>query len=277
VEPSDEPVNAMSSVSMRVGGMAFGNGVLMRGPRFWAWARADGTIVEGRLRTFLSKYRWLRVPLLRSVVVFVEMIGMAIRLHRQNGLRRGAVLLTWLGLCLAFDLCLSLVLPLLIPSALLANVLLEVLGLAFGLLALRQGLGATVWQYHGAEHKAVNAYEGGADLTDTRAVMTYSRIHDRCGTNLVVIILLLLMLGYLPAGGLAMGEVFGAIYGIFVIAVSLEFFRLVTRSPNSRASRVVLAGGRALQRCVTTREPAVEHLELACIALRRVVALERGA
>lgn len=127
--------------------MAFGNGVLMRGPHYWAWARADGTVMEGPVRTLLNRHRWLRLPLLRSAVALVEMIGLTIFLHRQNGVRRAMSLLLWLGLCLAVDFFLSLALPQLIHSPLLESALLEILGLAFALLALRQGLGKTVWRY----------------------------------------------------------------------------------------------------------------------------------
>ena len=267
----------VNNIPLRVGGMAFGNGVLMRSPRFWAWARADGTVMDGPVRTLLNHHRWLRLPVLRSAVALVKMIGLTIFLHRRNGARRAAALLVWLGVCLAVDFCLSLVLPQLVHSPLLENALLQILGLGFALLALRQGLGKTVWRYHGAEHKAVNAYEAGADLSDPEAVMTYSRIHDRCGTNLVVIMVFLLMLGYLPLGGLAVAQVLGGVYAVLVIAVSFELFRLIVRWPRSRVSRVVLSGGKVLQRCVTTREPAGEHLELACAALRRVVELERRA
>ncbi len=269
--------SVVSTAPIRVGGMAFGNGVLMRSPHFWAWARADGTVIDGRLRTLLSRHPWLRLPVLRSAIALAEMIGLTILLHRRNGARRAASLLVWLGLCLAVDFGLSLALPLLVHSPLLDNVLLEVLGLAFALLALRQGLGKTVWRYHGAEHKAVNAYEAGADLSDPGAVMAYSRIHDRCGTNLVVIFFLLLMLGYLLLGGLAGNVVLGGLYAILAICVSFEIFRLIGRRPKSRASRAALAGGRALQRCLTTREPGREHLELACAALRQVIELERKA
>jgi uncharacterized protein YqhQ len=59
-----------------------------------------------------------------------------------------------------------------------------------------------------------------------------------------------------------------------VIAVALEFFRLIGRRPRSRASRVFLAGGRALQRAVTTAEPAPQHLGMACDALRCLLDLE---
>ena len=262
---------------MRVGGMAFGNGVLIRGPHFWAFAREDGTVLEGRLRTLLARYRWLRVPVVRSLVSLVEMVGMAVFLHSRNGLARGAMLLAWLGLYVAVDFVLGLAVATYIPSLLLGNVLLGVAGIALGLVVLRQGLGKTVWRYHGAEHKAVNAYEHGADLTDIKAVAGYSRVHDRCGTNLVVIAFVLLMLGYWPIGGLAGGELFGAVYGVLIVAIAFEFFRLVSRKPGSRVSKVVLAGGRALQRHVTTAEPEPQQLRLACAALERVLEFELGA
>lgn len=262
---------------MRVGGMAFGNGVLMRGPHFWAFARADGTMLEGRLRTLLTRHRVLRLPVLRSLVALAEMVGLAIFLHSRNGFRRGATLLIWLALYVAFDFALALVFALYVPSLFLGNALLAVSSIVFGLVALRRGLGKAVWRYHGAEHKAVNAYERGVDLTDIEAVAEHSRVHDRCGTNLVVIAFLFLMLGYWPIGGFAGGELFGAVYGVLVVAVAFEFFRLLSRRPGWRVSRVVLAGGRALQRHVTTSEPGPEQLRLACAALLRVVELERGA
>lgn len=230
---------------------------------------------EGRLRTLLQRHRWLRAPVVRSFVVLAEMIWLAVFLHRKNGVRRGAVLLAWLGLYVIFDFALSLGVPMLIRDTLLGNVTLAALSLAFGLFALKQGMGGAVWRYHGAEHKAVNAYENGADLRDLGAVAAFSRVHDRCGTNLVVIVYFLLMVGYWPMSGLAGGEVLGMLYTVLVLAVSLEFFRLATSRPRSRVSRVVLAGGRLLQRCMTTREPAREHLELACFALSRVIELER--
>ena len=145
---------------------------------------------------------------------------------------------------------------------------------ALGILALWLGLGKTVWRYHGAEHKAVNAYEGGADLSDVGEVASYSRVHDRCGTNLAVIALFVTLISYSVLESLPF--VLGGVFSLLMIAVSLEFFRLIARRPTSKASRVFLAGGRALQRSVTTSEPAYEHLELACSALRCVLDLEAG-
>src|SRR5664280_979117 len=121
--------------------MAFGNGVFMRGPRFWALARADGTLIEGPVRSLLPRHRWLRLPLLRSAIAFLEMLTMTILLHRRNGVRPAASLLAWLALVMLCSLGLGMILPEVIHSTLLAGALLEVLSFALALLALRQGLG----------------------------------------------------------------------------------------------------------------------------------------
>jgi uncharacterized protein YqhQ len=222
----------------------------------------------------LDRHRALRLPVVRSIVVFAEMIAMAVRLHRRNGVRPAAALLAWLAVAMVASAVLGTIVPNVVHGELAGYVVVQGLSFALALVALRQGMGKTVWRYHGAEHKAVNAYEAGADLSDAAAVMSFSRIHDRCGTNLVVIIFVL-MLGSLLLGD--QSALLGAAYAVLAVALALELFRLVSRWPRSPASRVCLSGGKALQRCLTTREPAYEHLELACAALRRVLELDRVA
>jgi uncharacterized protein YqhQ len=259
---------------LRVGGAAFGNGVLMRSPHFWAWAREDGTVMHRPVRSLLDRHRPLRLPVIRSVVSFGEMIGLMVSLHARNGWRRVARLLLWVALWLAADLGLSLLLPRLIPRHwTIQDVVLGVADFGLALVALRQGLGKQVWRYHGAEHKAVNAYEAGADLNDLDAVARYSRVHDRCGSNLVVVAALLLVLAYV-ALSLPMDGLTGVLVAVAVMVVALELFRQIVRRPRSVVSRVLLAGGKWLQRHVTTREPGPEHLKLACAALTRVLELE---
>jgi uncharacterized protein YqhQ len=246
----------------------------MRGPHYWAWATEGRDIAYAPVRTLLNRHRLLRIPVLRSLVSFVEMMAMMLSLHRRNGLRRSVRFVAFLAAAMACDLGLGSILPYVVRNALLANVLMSVLVFAIGILAMRLGLGRAVWRYHGAEHKAVNAYERGADLRDVGEVAHYSRVHDRCGTNLAVIALFAMLVSYSVLQSLPF--VLGGVYSLLLIAVLLEFFRLIARRPTSRASRVFLAGGRALQRSVTTAEPAPEHLELACSALRCVLDLEAG-
>jgi uncharacterized protein YqhQ len=252
--------------------MAFANGVLMRGPHYWAWATEGREVAYAPVHTLLSRHRVFRVPLLRSLISFIEMMVLMFSLYRRNGVRRGLRLAVFLAFAMACDLALGMLIPYAVGNVLLANVLMALLVFALGILAMRLGLGKTVWRYHGAEHKAVNAYEAGADLHDPAQVALHSRVHDRCGTNLAVIALFVTLLSYFVLLSLPM--VLGGVAALLVIAVSLEFFRLIVRRPRSRASRVFLAGGRALQRAVTTAEPDQQHLELACAALRCVLDLE---
>ena len=173
------------------------------------------------------------------------MVRLALFLHSKNGLRRALILVGWLVLYVVFDLALSVVFALMVPSMLLGSVLLGIASLGFAMFALRMGLGKRVWRYHGAEHKAVNAYERGADLADLGAVSRHSRVHDRCGTNLVVIAFLLLMLAYWPLGSLGAGGLLGAILGILIVAVAMEFFRVVTRRPESQGESCVPGRGKS--------------------------------
>jgi uncharacterized protein YqhQ len=152
----------------------------------------------------------------------------------------------------------------------------QAMGVLLALVVLRLGMGAEVWRYHGAEHKAVNAYEGGADLADTASVGAFSRIHDRCGTNLLAIVLLLALF-FVPAWQGWLGELASLAAGVACVAAALELFRLIQRRPRHLVSRAVLSVGRALQRVVTTRDPRPDQLALACAALVRVVELESVA
>ncbi len=254
--------------------MAFGNGVLMRGPHYWAWATEDREVAHAPVRSLLHRGRIARIPILRSVITLAEMVVLMVSVHRRNGARRGARFAAFLLGALALDMGLGFLLVYLIPNELAGNIVSGVLIFILGILAMRLGLGRAVWRYHGAEHKAVNAYEGGADLEDLEQVARYSRVHDRCGTNLAVIALLMSLVSYLVLQYLPL--VLGGVYSLLVIAVALEFFRLIGRKPTSRASRAFLAGGRALQRSITTAEPGPEHLKLACDALRCVLDLEAG-
>lgn len=259
---------------MRIGGMAFGNGVLMRSPHYWAWAREDGSVMHRPVHTVLDRHRYLRLPLVRSLVGLAEMLALIVSLHARNGGRRIARLVFWMAFFFAADLGLSFGLAFLFESQLLYDVTLAVSDFALAFLALRQGLGREVWRYHGAEHKAVNAYEAGADLRDLQTVAAFSRVHDRCGTNLVVIAGVLMVVGYMLAASVpAAGSLVGVL-ALLALVVALEFFRVITRRPRSFAGKVFLAGGKLLQRYVTTQEPGPEHLQLACAALTRVLELE---
>ena len=261
---------------LRVGGMAFANGVVMRSGKSWVWARDDGTVLHGTAEPLLEGRRWLRLPVLRSAVSFIEMAAFSLRLHRLNGSRRTTRLLVCLALCILASVALSSAVHAVIDNQMLGGVVLQVLGILLALAVLQVGMGTEVWRYHGAEHKVVNAYEARADLRDATALQVFSRIHDRCGTNLVVIVLSLSLL-CVPLGASALGQALSLVAAVFLIAVALELFRLIERRPRSSFSRAVLFAGRTLQRVLTTREPRSEHLELASKALLGVIEAESAS
>lgn len=261
--------------TLRIGGQALADGVLMRSDRAWAVARADGSVEVGPV----ARRRMAKVPVLR----FVFGLASGLRLAVSRGiLGRGS------------EARLS-------PAAkrgnrrfLAALVAVEVLGLAFSSFAegrvhgawavaaltavpwvgafavLRLVAPAALWRYHGAEHKAVAAYEAGVPMDDVAAVLRAPRVHDRCGTNLVV----LAMLGGLALAGLPALVQLPAF--LVLMAATAEVVTKAAGRPRSPVSRAVLAGGRLLQRAVTTAEPTPAEQAVGCRALAACVAHHRA-
>ncbi len=131
-----------------------------------------------------------------------------------------------------------------------------------------------VFAYHGAEHKTINAYEAGAELTP-EAIAPYSTAHYRCGTAfllsvMVISILIFALLGRPPM----LLRIASRIVLIPVVAgIAYEYIKLTNRFQQSPIVRVVAAPNLALQ-SLTTREPDRSMLEVAIIALKRVLEME---
>lgn len=136
------------------------------------------------------------------------------------------------------------------------------LAMALQLVALRLVLPAAMWRYHGAEHKAVAAFEAGVDMSDVDAVMDFSRVHVRCGTNVVAILLVLVTIP------LPVNAAVSALAWVVMLAGAVELVSAAAKAPLRPVSRVVLSGGRFLQRFVTTSEPTRAEQTVACRALR---------
>jgi uncharacterized protein YqhQ len=139
--------------------------------------------------------------------------------------------------------------------------------IAAQLAALRVVMPSSMWRFHGAEHKAVAAYEQGLDLTDVDAVLTAPRVHDRCGTNVVAVLVALCLLPIPSSGALSL------VTFLVVFALSVEVVSLAARRPRSPLSRLVLAGGHFLQRHVTTAEPTREEQAVGLKALQACLAM----
>lgn len=250
---------------MRIGGQALADGVLMRTGRAWAVARDDGTVQVGAVPTG----RLRRVPVLRFLIGLASGMRLAVAkgmLGRGSGRaaararrRNRGFLVALLGVeavgigfsLLVGDAARSL------PATLAVTAVPWVLAFA----VLRLATPASLWRYHGAEHKAVAAHEAGIAMDDLAAVLACGRVHDRCGTNLVF----LAMLGALALVAAPVAVQLPAL--LLVLAVGAEGVSLAARRPRSPLSRLLLGGGRALQRFVTTAEPTPAEQAVGCRAL----------
>jgi uncharacterized protein YqhQ len=285
------------------GGQAVIEGVMMRGRRQATVCvrRSDGRIVSRTelLPATLYQNRLARLPFVRGLVMLWEMIilGTRMMLFSANVQARAEadqeIPKTLVGVMIVFSLTFAVgvffVLPLLLARAgghavhgsLLSNLLEGAVRLALfvGYLILMGRLPQMrrVFQYHGAEHKTINAYENGADLTP-RAVQRFSTIHVRCGTAFLlwVVVVSILVFGLLGRPPLLLGVLARVVLVPVIAALSYEILRLGARYYHLRAVRAVLEPGLWLQR-LTTREPTDDQVEVAISALRPVLEADGAA
>jgi len=134
-----------------------------------------------------------------------------------------------------------------------------------------------VFQYHGAEHKAIAAYENGVELTPKTA-QQFTTAHVRCGTNflLTVMVVAILVYSLIPRPNLPF-VIASRIVLIPVIAgLSYEVIRLAARNVQRRWVRVLMRPGLWLQK-LTTRQPGLDQLEVAIVSLRAVMSADQLA
>jgi uncharacterized protein YqhQ len=128
-----------------------------------------------------------------------------------------------------------------------------------------------VWAYHGAEHKTINAHEAGEEL-EVEKIRPYSTAHTRCGTGFILIVLVIAVLAHAFLGRPPMWIRFLERLAILPVigAVSYEIIKISAEHTTSRLVRIILRPGLALQ-SMTTREPDDGQIEVAVLALRRVL------
>jgi uncharacterized protein YqhQ len=241
---------------------------------------------------------WMRrTPLLRGIIVLIEVmvLGMKTLLYSANVSleEEKAEISGWLvwllvGVSLAVAVVLFFMAPLFLTKLLGSYITSSVVfSLVEGLIRVAImivylwaiGLMPDIkryFAYHGAEHKTVNAYEGGVPL-EVEAVKKYSTAHVRCGTSflftVVIIAIIVFALVGLPATWML---VLSRIVLLPVIAaLAYEVIYFSGRHTGNALVRVLMAPGRWLQR-LTTREPDDGQLEVAISALKRAVELDEA-
>ena len=133
-----------------------------------------------------------------------------------------------------------------------------------------------VFQYHGAEHKAINCYEHGMDLTVSN-VRGHSRLHRRCGTSFLLFVMLISMIFFLfvRTDDIWLRLASRIIFVPFVAGVSYEVVRWAGMS-RARIVRVLSAPGMAMQK-LTTAEPDDGQIEVAIESLKAVLTGDCGS
>ncbi|MDD4569951.1 MAG: DUF1385 domain-containing protein [Tepidanaerobacteraceae bacterium] len=284
----------MQQVKPNIGGQAVIEGVMMRGPKTTAIAvrKNDDIIMKTELNHSLSdKYKFLKLPILRGILALVEMLVLGIQtLSYSAGIAGddGEEQLTGRDIALAlisavgFAILLFIVLPTVvvrfisgsIESSLLLNFVEGILRITIFLIYITVISSMKdirrVFEYHGAEHKAVHCYEHDEKLTPENA-KKYTTIHPRCGTSfmMVVMVVSILLFSFLGWPGIILRIVSRIVMLPLVSGISYEFIRLAGRS-KSPFIRALNTPGMWLQK-LTTREPDKHQLEVAIAALKGVL------
>jgi uncharacterized protein YqhQ len=131
-----------------------------------------------------------------------------------------------------------------------------------------------VFEYHGAEHKVISCFEAGEPLTPERAAR-FSRLHPRCGTSFLLIVMIVAIFVFAPVGLPAWYLLVATrIIGVPLIAgLSFELIKWAGRNRAKRWVRGVMWPGLQLQK-LTTREPDADQLAVAVAAMDAVLAVE---
>ena len=278
-----------------VGGQAVIEGVMMRGESTWAVAvrKPEGDIVVKvhEVAGWSEKYR--NVPILRGVTGLGESLGLGYRaltysanLQIPEEDQVSSKVMTWtMGIAAVFFGAFFFMLPVFAGKGL-ASISAMSFPLVEGLIRLALFIGylllvgrlkdiRRVFQYHGAEHKTIAAYENGVELTPETA-QQFSTAHVRCGTNFLLIVMVVAMLVYAVVPHPNIWFVVGSrIVLIPLIAgLSYEVIRLAAKHMDRSWVRALMRPGLLLQR-LTTREPDLDQLEVAIASLRAVFTAEQ--
>jgi len=291
----------MSTEKLRLpnyGGQALIEGVLMRGRYSVAAAmRApDGKIViEVEKLTGIYNSSLARIPFLRGLIILWDSLGLGTRfLTKSANLQTGEdekIEGPTLYLTLAVSLIIAVLLFFVGPAALgrwiqnLSGTTTFITNLIEGLIRLagivlyiwligRSKDIAAVFGYHGAEHKTINAFEAGEELTPAN-IIKYSVAHPRCGTSflltlIVISILVFSLLGSLPLAWLLLSRV---LLLPILAMISYEYIRWTAGHLDSPLISWMMKPNLALQ-SLTTREPSLEMLEVSIASFNAMVAQE---
>jgi uncharacterized protein YqhQ len=290
---------------INIGGQAVIEGVMMRAPRAMAIAvrRPSGEIVvkKEQVVPLSEKYPLLKLPIVRGALALFSSLIIGINAlnfsanealaeeeekKELSPLAMGGTMVVALGFGILLFFFLPLYLtnlakPVIGDSNLVFNLVDGLIRVAVFLVYIwtisRMNDIQRVFQYHGAEHKSIFAFEAGEELTVAN-VKKYSCLHPRCGTSFLLIVMLVSILVfslipklwpfYLKAGS-------RVVLLPLIAGISYEFLKWTAKNDKAALVRMIIAPGLALQR-LTTREPDDSQLEVAIRSMEEALAVNAG-
>lgn len=284
---------------INIGGQAILEGVMMRAPRAMAIAvrRPSGEIVVKReqMPPLSERYPIVKLPILRGAVALFTSLVLGIKAlnfsaneaieeetDEESGETKKEELTSWalagtMAVAFGFGIALFFFLPLYLTKLLVPvigdhnvvfnlvdGVIRVVIFLIYIWSIARMNDIQRVFQYHGAEHKTIFAFEAGAELTVER-VKTFSRLHPRCGTSFLLIVMLvsIAVFSMIPKAWPFVYKALSRVVLLPLIAgISYEFLKWSAKNDQNPLVKLVITPGLALQR-LTTREPDDDQIEVA--------------
>lgn len=294
-------VLVLSALSGRLGGQAVLEGVMMRGPeRLTVAVRRPDNRIGVMMQSSRSRSgRGLaRIPIIRGIIVTWEGLRLGVRALTESAKvvsgedespTRGSISRAGMGVTVIVALAVAVALFFLTPLLVTRQVLDLQPGTTFWLVEggvrilvlvlYLLGLGLIpdmrrMMQYHAAEHMVIHAYEAGQPI-DAQTAATHPRHHPRCGTALLLVIMIVAIIVFAAVGDRAAWVLVASrVAGLPLIAgVAYEIMRFIASAQDSVIGRALAAPGNLLQR-LTTRTPTHEHLEVASVALRRLLGVD---
>lgn len=305
----------LSKIDFAVGGQAVIEGVMMRSPNYYTISvRAeDGSVkwTQAKFQSLSKKYKILGLPLIRGMVQLVESMRLGFKAldysntiylgndpdeKKDHGQIMNLVFMILGGLYILGTLALTLFmikfLPLWIAEKaadiwpfvqnnyfvfnLIDGFAKIVIFLTYiSSISLLNDM-RRVFQYHGAEHKSIWAYEKGLELNVENA-KKQTRFHPRCGTSFIFIVILMSILVYtfIPKVGSFQLMLLLRIAALPIIAgISYEFLKLSVKNSENVVMKLFVLPGLLIQR-LTTREPDEKQLEIALNSLRESLRVEK--
>jgi uncharacterized protein YqhQ len=255
---------------LRLGGMALRNGLLVHGPTSWAMAvrnSAGEVEVASGVKPTLARGRLGKIPVLRGPLRLGEallVIPLArIRLPAARlPLEDVRVVLAALAATGA-----SAVARKLARGNATRETAIALIGMLPALAALRD---RDLAAYHGAEHKAIGAYESGGPAADE------PKEHERCGSNLIGPLLAFSVAGQVIVEGVLErpNSIARGAASLAATGAAVEVFAYAERNPEATISKAVHGAGYEIQRLISTREPTAEQLEVGEAAVRELLRVE---